>query len=480
MARKQSTAEILMALERSGAMKSMDPSGRMGLLSAKLGGGLLSRVGQADERQNGALVQAAVDTLPNIGGGENSSLKAGLLGGAAFQPVTSGMASMSSPVAANDGAGLTAPAQPTFRRRGLLSQPDQGPRGLLSGALPPSQPATQQPRPQQPPARRQGFDFGAFADDFLFGGAASERASERRQRGEAEAMQAAHRDAFAYATQGGQGFNPTAYETRMAELGQAPDYQALAGLEGITDSQDVRGLRGRTERRGVQAGAVAPLYGMAPDQFGEAAPRVEQYLQGEGFGLDGPLTPQSVLPMMGAGMGADSYFDNQRGDRALSESIRSNMAGEAQNAAQLAYQDRRDALEREYRANRDMTEDDFRRQDMALRRELGLIPNSTGDIIAPILSKVATGGVGSLNDGERAIWENYQRQSQGQGGLAALFGGGPGPAGVGGAPTPAPQAVAGSSQQAPARVASQAEFDRLPAGAWFINPRDGQVMQKAR
>lgn len=471
MARQpQSTAELLRALERSGLMKSMDPTGRMDLLAAKFGaGGLLG--GGRPERASPDISQGGLDAIPN-----------GLMGGRADDPMASASIA-GAPGNVNAGQGLAPAPLPMTegllglgrKRRGLLSGPDP-----IRPSAPP--PTTQQAPPSfSPPARRGGFDLGAvggFLDDAIFGGAASERAAERRQRGEQEAMQAAHRDAFAYATQGGAGFNPTAYETRMAELGQAPSYDALAGLEGISDSQDVRGQRGRAERRGVQAGAVAPLYGMNDEQFGQAAPGTMKYLMGEGYGLDEPLTPPSVGPMLGAGLGADGFLDNQRGDQSLAEQARSNRAGEGLNAQQLSYKQQFDAEERNYRTSRDQTEDQYRRDELDLRRELGAVPNSTGDVIAPILSKVATGGVEALSDGERAIWENYQRQSQGQGGLAALFGGAPQMAPSGGATGPAP--AAGGSQQSPARPASQADFDRLPAGAWFINPADGQVMQKAR
>lgn len=36
----------------------------------------------------------------------------------------------------------------------------------------------------------------------------------------------------------------------------------------------------------------------------------------------------------------------------------------------------------------------------------------------------------------------------------------------------------GTSQESPAHPTTQKEFDGLMAGAWFVNPADGQVMQK--
>jgi hypothetical protein len=51
-------------------------------------------------------------------------------------------------------------------------------------------------------------------------------------------------------------------------------------------------------------------------------------------------------------------------------------------------------------------------------------------------------------------------------------------------PAPTPAAAAAPAGQypkdRPARPADQAAFEALPVGAWFVNPADGQLMQKAR
>lgn len=358
------------------------------------------------------------------------------------------------------------------RSRGLLAPPDApkaAPGGLLAAV------SGQGPAPMaQPEQPRQRPSLWSTLDDVLFGGAAGERASERRVRDQGEAAQAAHRDAFAAASAGGS-FDPVAYQARMAEMGQAPDMSGLTQLEGMTDSRDVRGLRGRNERRSVTAGALAPVLGLPEEQQPGAFQGASDYLASEGYGFDPATPPAAVASMVGGAMGADAYFDNRRGDQAQAENVRSNLATEGFREKDL--NTRREIGDRDfnYRRGRDETDDEFRRRQLDIQ-EKGLAANSTTEIAAAIQSKAITMGVESLSPEERAIYDR-SLAAPGAGGIFGLLAGGAPPL----APTaPAPRPSSGGSREQAARVTSQAEFDALPAGAWFVNPADGQVMQKAR
>lgn len=323
---------------------------------------------------------------------------------------------------------------------GLLPKPAGG--GLLATGMKPqaARGGLLAPAPSASPAeslaqpRSRVAQAGNFLDDFLFGGAAGERSEERRQRGEARSAADAHREAFAYAS-GPQGFDPSRYQQRVAALGQAPDMAGLVNLEGINDGRDVRGLRQRQEERGVTAGALAPTMGLPEDQRAPALGSVAQYLQGQGYNFDPNTSPAGVNAAVGAGMGADSWMDNARGDRSQYEQERAARAAEDYRKTDLGFRQGESEWERQYREGRATAQDDQFNRDLEYRRDALTVPNSTGDVLAPILSKVSTMGVEALNDGERLIWERYQQS--GQNPFAALMGGQPG----GAPPAPAPQAA---------------------------------------
>ena len=357
----------------------------------------------------------------------------GLLGGAIFTGTTAaGPSSIERALMAAGQSGVS----PNIAGPDLATKPMGG--GLLATGQKPERAALLGPMPAPASAmaapRSRVAQAGNFLDDFLFGGAAGERSAERRTREDAQAAAAAHRQAFAYAS-GPQGFDPSRYQQRMAALGQAPDMAGLVNLEGINDGRDVRGARQRQEERGVTAGALAPTMGLPEDQRGPALGSVAQYLQGQGYNFDPNTDRAGVGAMVGAGMGADSWMDNARGDRSQSEQERATREAETYRQSDLGFRQGESEWERQFRESRASADDNYRKEELGVRREALTVPNSTGDVLAPILSKVATLGVEGLNEGERLIWERYQQS--GQNPFAALMGGQPG-----GAPTaPAPQAA---------------------------------------
>jgi hypothetical protein len=264
---------------------------------------------------------------------------------------------------------------------------------------------------------------GNFLDDILFGGAAGGRRAERDDRDRERAAAAAHRDAFAFAS-GPQGFDPNRYGQRMAELGQAPDMSGIVNLEGVNDGRDVRGFRQRQEERGVTAGALAPTTRLPQEQRPDALAGVAEYLRGQGYGFDPNTSPAGVNAAVGAGMGADNWLDNERGDRNLAEQQRAAQAAESFRNSDLGLRQGESQWERDFRERRAAADDSYRDSELEVRRDALTIPNSTGDVLAPILAKVATTGVAGLTEGERAIWERYQQS--GQNPFAALMAGGVG------------------------------------------------------
>ena len=153
----------------------------------------------------------------------------------------------------------------------------------------------------------------------------------------------------------------------------------------------------------------------------------------------------------------------------------------------IAYAQDSDARDFRYRSERDAVDDDYRagraEADDAYRRWQMENPNSRGDIEGVVLGKAVRDGAAALSPEEKAIYDRYL-SSGSSGGIGGYL---TPPAPVAAAPlqpgrggAPGRGGGAGSSQSAPARVASQEEFDRLPSGAWFVNPADGRTLQKDR
>lgn len=119
-------------------------------------------------------------------------------------------------------------------------------------------------------------------------------------------------------------------------------------------------------------------------------------------------------------------------------------------------------------------------------------PLSTDRVTAAALDKWVRGE--PLSPNEQSLVDLYKQRAQSGGLLGMLLGGGipglgayPGgsPPSVGGAQPPVSPAQPpkqggnGRSAASPARPQTQADFDKLPVNAWFVNPSDGRVLQKA-
>jgi len=110
--------------------------------------------------------------------------------------------------------------------------------------------------------------------------------------------------------------------------------------------------------------------------------------------------------------------------------------------------------------------------------------NSAGDVLGPILQKHASGL--PLSAGEQEILGRYMEGGNAGGGdvgalLAQLGGRAPPAAGDPNRPANGPaRGGGGGTMQSPARPRSEADFNALPSGAWFINPADGRLLQKGQ
>ena len=447
MAAKRTVEQVLRDLEREERKRGL--LAMAGASAPK--GGLLAIAAPAAARAAVDAATTVIDALPNVGNGRDSIRPAKPSGGAV---------------------------------RGLLgTSPAKagGVRGLLS----PSGLGTSEPPQERSLVNRAGN----FLDDFLFGGAASELRAERRERERTEGQRAAHDEAFAEAMAGG-AFDPSTYGQAIARRGFAPDMAGVLQLEGVTDSQDVRGQRGRQERREVTSGALAPVLQADEAARSSALPGVLEYLQSQGMPYEGPTDPAALSAAVGAGMGANAYLDNDRGERALAETVRSNMAGEEYrnrdfgfrqevDQRNFGYQRERDRADDAYRYSRAEAEDSYRRWQM--ENDL-----TRSDIEGRVLRKAIEQGAENLTPEERAVYDRAVTVTgQGAFGWGGMMPGVPGavpgvtpPAAPSAAPARQPQG--NGTRQAPARPQSEADFERLPVGAWFINPADGRVMQKER
>ena len=145
---------------------------------------------------------------------------------------------------------------------------------------------------------------------------------------------------------------------------------------------------------------------------------------------------------------------------------------------QFAYRQEQDQADRDYRVQRDREEDALRRE----QREA----MSRSDVEGAVLAKATREGLESLNPAERQIYDRATALPN-----ASPWGGVPGlpaatPPGIS---RPAPQAAQqpqrgqqaggnGASPDAPARPQTQQDLDRLPSGAYYVDPGDGQLYQK--
>ena len=150
---------------------------------------------------------------------------------------------------------------------------------------------------------------------------------------------------------------------------------------------------------------------------------------------------------------------------------------------QVDYREQTDQRDFGYRQGRDQADDKYRDRALEVRRAV----NSTGDVVGPVLAKVAASGEDALTEGERLIFDRYQQGGQQSGGFG--MGVTPPPADAplpspasGPAPQPAPSRASSSggpvgSRQNPARPSTPQEAASLPSGAFFVDP-SGTVRQR--
>lgn len=129
------------------------------------------------------------------------------------------------------------------------------------------------------------------------------------------------------------------------------------------------------------------------------------------------------------------------------------------------YRQQQDSAEMDYRYSRAEAEDAWRRWEAE---------NSVtrSDVEGRVLQKAITQGADTLTAAERQVYDRavaMPAQSQGWGATM--------PSPTGAAPQQA-GAPGNGSQQSPARPATQADLDRLPVGAFYVDPGDGQLYQK--
>lgn len=136
----------------------------------------------------------------------------------------------------------------------------------------------------------------------------------------------------------------------------------------------------------------------------------------------------------------------------------------------FAYRQQRDRADDQWRQDRATAEDEDRR----FRRERESY--SRGDIEGAVLNKAISSGLGSLSPEERSIYDRYIASGS-SGGWGMPMANAPA---AQSAPPPSGDGQGAGSRSNPARVSSEADFDRLPPGAWFVNPADGQLLQKER
>lgn len=97
---------------------------------------------------------------------------------------------------------------------------------------------------------------------------------------------------------------------------------------------------------------------------------------------------------------------------------------------------------------------------------------SVGDIGGQLLDKIARGE--TLTASEQRAFEEYQNLRRAPDPFAQMFG----QTGAAGGSGPSTAPRGGGSDDEPARIQTQADFDALPSGALYVNPADGETYRK--
>lgn len=300
---------------------------------------------------------------------------------------------------------------------------------------------------------------------------------------------------------------------RIAPMIQSGHYRDAAREAGASGQMDLaRQLfamddaeLATTQRRGQQgASAIYAALALPPQQ------RADYMAQHQGLAADAGITPEQFASFDWSNDAAlkataDRWLEASRlaGDVSLQKfgdnayAVRASPRGldvlpggvaipetraEGLDRDRVAYQQSSDQRDFDYQKTRDAEDDRYRhsraQSEDAYRRWQMENPNSRGDVEGQVLSKAVRQGAQTLTPEERAIYDRY------------LTSGSPGD--VWGAPAtpaaPRPQAAppAAPAQRpsgtgtpgAPARPQTEEDYNRLPAGALFIDPDDGLTYRK--
>lgn len=274
--------------------------------------------------------------------------------------------------------------------------------------------------------------------------------------------------------------------------GQVDLAQQFAGLD--QNSLDVAKERGRIassalfaalnlppdQRPGymTQFAPVARELGIDPDQFASIDWTNDALLrsQAETFLEASQLAGEISLQRFGDN--AQGVRLNTRGATPVGEPIAiPESRQERLSRESFEYGKQQDAAELDYRYSRAEAED-------AWRRWQSENDVTRSDVEGRVLQKAVTQGAAALTPEERQVYDRAVAMPQASGGAwGATVPGVPGqqqPQSPRTSPGQAQGAGDGRTPQSAARPMSQADLNRLPAGAYYIDPGDGELYQKER
>lgn len=252
----------------------------------------------------------------------------------------------------------------------------------------------------------------------------------------------------------------------------------------LIDWSDRADARERDEAMGrarVMAPILASLGSVPYEQRRAAIQAQSSALGGAGFTPDQIAsfdpTDQNIRALTDSVLGIEkvlgAYSMREVGDEV--RTYRSTPYGVEQVGAEAVPYTRADA-----RADRGLEMEGER---LAIARESAARANSAGDVLGPLLQRYSAGE--PLNAQETEIVRSYLDGRQGSAwGMPQVPSAPPAPTPTqprmppaGGAQPPYNQG-GGGSQQSPARPQTDEDYARLPAGAYFIDPGDGQLYRK--
>ena len=236
-----------------------------------------------------------------------------------------------------------------------------------------------------------------------------------------------------------------------------PTVDDFKKMDDITNQRTTRGLAVSKDRREVAGGVAAPMIEMSREQRQAYRQRALDLLTMQGMpeveavAYLGDLSDEALAQTVGAGIGGDKVNDNIRGQKALDEAYRHNLAGETAEQARLRIA--REELE-EKRRNNDTTAAQKWAEHRIKESEAG--QRSPSDVVGAILDKMARGEtvteaeMAALKASRPPPTDIYGRPivAEQAAGATAYSGGAPAPARP--SPRPAPRAPAARPARPPA------------------------------